>query len=498
MVGGPVEQVVEEIDEAGVRPLQVLDRDDDRQVLGEAFEEHAPAGEQLLACEALRGGNPEQLGQAGEDELPVGRVGYPALEPGAEPFRHDLERVLLADLQARPDHLRQRPVADSLAVAEAVPRVPQHLAREPVDVLEELPRKTGLADAGHAGHEHEAGRAPLGRSVEELLYEPQLVVATGEGRLEHARALRPRRRRHDPSRPKEPDGLGLALEGVFARLAVGDGGRRGRPGGLVDIAATRRGGGLDARGRVHAVADHETLLGRLGRRRTAGHDPDACLQLGPLLASVGRHSRGELKAGAHSPLGVVLLRHRRSPDRHHRVADELLDDAAVTAHDGPGELEVTRQDLAYLLGIAPLGKGREADEVAEQHRDVAQLGRKPAGRANGLGRLLGRARCSAGFRRRARSRTRRRTSRPAGPRYRNSDRREPGHRRTPGNTCLPPCSRPRNPGSASPLLRSTEATTPQAGVHPRRRAQARALTAHRDEGQEPAGAEAPSARRAVS
>ena len=41
----------------------------------------------------------------------------------------------------------------------------------------------------------------------------------------------------------------------------------------------------------------------------------------------------ELEGGADGPLGVVLARDRRAPDGHDRVADELLDGAAVALDD---------------------------------------------------------------------------------------------------------------------------------------------------------------------
>jgi hypothetical protein len=63
------------------------------------------------------------------------------------------------------------------------------------------------------------------------------------------------------------------------------------------------------------------------------------------------------------------VRDRRTPDRHDRVADELLDRAAVAADDVGGELEVPRQRLADLLRVALLGEGGEADQVGEQDRD---------------------------------------------------------------------------------------------------------------------------------
>ena len=87
--------------------------------------------------------------------------------------------------------------------------MPEHVAGEAVDVLEELPGEAGLADAGDAGDEHEAGRVALGRGVEELLHEAQLVVAPDEGRLEDAGALRAGDGRDDPRRLVEADRLAL-------------------------------------------------------------------------------------------------------------------------------------------------------------------------------------------------------------------------------------------------------------------------------------------------
>ena len=95
-----------------------------------------------------------------------------------------------------------------------------------------------------------------------------------------------------------------------------------------------------------------------------------------VLAAVGGDGRDELEAGPDRSLGVVLLGDRGPPDRHDGVADELLDDAPVAADDGAGELEVAREELPHLLRVALLGERREADEVAEQHRDVAKLSRR--------------------------------------------------------------------------------------------------------------------------
>src|SRR5436190_8693872 len=55
------------------------------------------------------------------------------------------------------------------------------------------------------------------------------------------------------------------------------------------------------------------------------------------------------------------------PDRHHRVADELLHRAAVERDQPLAGLEITGEELAYLLRVAPLGKRRETDQVGEEN-----------------------------------------------------------------------------------------------------------------------------------
>src|SRR5207247_103794 len=82
-------------------------------------------------------------------------------------------------------------------------------------------------------------------------------------------------------------------------------------------------------------------------------------------------------------LGVVLAGGRCAPDRHDRVADELLDRAAVAVHDLAGGLVVARQDLAGVFGVSRLGDLRGVDEVREQDRDETSFG----GRSNGRGFL---------------------------------------------------------------------------------------------------------------
>ncbi len=73
-------------------------------------------------------------------------------------------------------------------------------------------------------------------------------------------------------------------------------------------------------------------------------------------------------------LGVVLVRGRSPEERHHRVADELLDSAAE-ALELLAQMRVVRSEQsADVLGVELLGAGGEADEIGEEHRhDLALL-----------------------------------------------------------------------------------------------------------------------------
>ena len=78
---------------------------------------------------------------------------------------------------------------------------------------------------------------------------------------------------------------------------------------------------------------------------------------------------------------------REPEDRHHRVADELLDDAAVALDDRLHALEVAREQRAERLRVDRLAERRRADDVAEEHGyDLALLpaaARRPARRTPG-------------------------------------------------------------------------------------------------------------------
>ena len=131
-----------------------------------------------------------------------------------------------------------------------------------------------------------------------------------------------------------------------------------------------RDGGVD-----EVAGDHPLALGADRHRRLAGEDAGAGAKLGHAdLVAERAHGRDQVERGAHGALGVVLGRGRRTPDGHHRVADELLDRPAVELDQPPAGVEVAREELARVLAVTLLGERREADQIGEQDRDELALG----------------------------------------------------------------------------------------------------------------------------
>ena len=127
---------------------------------------------------------------------------------------------------------------------------------------------------------------------------------------------------------------------------------------------------MESRGGVDEVAgDHPLALGADGDRGLARQNADPDLEIDARLASERRDHVDEIESGSDRALGIVLEGDRGAPHRHHGVADEFLDDAAVPVDDDPGPLEVAVLEVSHRLRVAVGGDGREADEIGEQDRD---------------------------------------------------------------------------------------------------------------------------------
>jgi hypothetical protein len=204
-----------------------------------------------------------------------------------------------------------------------------------------------------------------------LVEDPQqreLVVATDE------RCVRPARQRigtgHDAHERVSREGMDLP-PGVDRPGRPGLDRRSHQPfGRLAEQHLVRLGGLLQPRGHVHRITRDQRLAGP--DHDLAGvHTDPARHPHGPGRVEVAAEldqGRAHLLGGAHRPERVVLVQVGQPEDGHHRVADELLDGAAVPLDSLAHPCVVGRHHAAQHLRVEPVAERRRAHEVAEEHR----------------------------------------------------------------------------------------------------------------------------------
>src|SRR5581483_10830367 len=125
-------------------------------------------------------------------------------------------------------------------------------------------------------------------------------------------------------------------------------------------------GGLQPGRRVDDVAGGHRLA--LGRARVDGDERLAGVDAEPQLDALLLRPVADRERRPDRPLGVVLVRGGRAEERHHRVADELLDRAAEAFELGPQRGLQPLEERGDVLGVERLRARREAREIAEQDR----------------------------------------------------------------------------------------------------------------------------------
>ena len=152
-----------------------------------------------------------------------------------------------------------------------------------------------------------------------------------ERRIEPRRAAHATPLRGDPERLPERHGLALALQRMLAGVGVGDRGLRCPPRRLADEDGARLGGATGSARRC-SRGRPRPCPGRSAPRLTAASPVSTPARAWRAGSSPGI-AVDQLERGPDGPLRVVLVRDGRAPDGHHRVADELLDRAAVALDD---------------------------------------------------------------------------------------------------------------------------------------------------------------------
>ena len=333
----PHGQHLDQVEQARVGPVDVLEHEQRRPVARNALHELARHEEERLAVDFAIDLEAEQQRQV------LDRLGL-RLDRARELLPRDLGRVAVEDARHLLHVLGEGAVGGALAVRDRAPAQRQAALR--VDGARELLGETALADAGRPDHRHEVGPALVADLIPETAEQIELALAPHErsaGKRPFARG------RRSPESEPDLDRLRLSLRDHRRGGRVRDRRARRRMRLAPDEHAVDRRRRLETRGRVDDVADDHRLAvlgtGVEVDDRLAGVDREASLEVELLVGVVHQLELvADRERGANGPLGVVAVRDRRAEDAEHRVADELLDPAAVPLDLRPNPLVVRRQE----------------------------------------------------------------------------------------------------------------------------------------------------------
>ena len=351
----PVDEVIDEVEQTVVGPMEILEDQHERPALRERFEEAPPGGEGLrlaLAFQVRLAGDSDQRPQVRLDPAHLVRLFEDVFGRGPELRAGLFRRVGLEDSRLPFHHLGQCPERHPLAVRQRPALPPRDQLEVRVDHPEELEYESALADSRDADQRDELGPPLLPRSRQRRGKSHELVLPSDQRRGGPVLDVHPVQR----TPLDDPEGrhrFGLAFR--LHRLGVfeGDGALGRAVGRLVDQDAVGGGGGLQAGCCVDDVAGGHALP-RLRARvqrdeRLARGDPDPHLEVARFLGPLA-----DCKRGTDGALRVVLVRDRRAEERHHRVADELLDGPAVPLELVPQALVIRTEDGLHVLRVERL------------------------------------------------------------------------------------------------------------------------------------------------
>ncbi len=383
--------MVDEVEQPVVRPVQILEGENERMARGERLEEAPPGGERLAAPVAadLLAAQADERAQVALDPGRLSGVFDRCLDGGAELGFGILGGVRRQDLRPALDHFPKRPEGHALAVRQAPAHLPDQLVGIGGGLAPELVEKPALPDSGLTHEGDELDGALLLRPGERASEGLELLRAAHE---RPAAALERFRVRLLLGRDRFPDRkrLRLPLRLHRLRLPVFDRVLRRRMRRPVHKDPVHRRRRLEPRRPVEDVAGgHPLPLARTRPQRDNGlprRHRDPHVQVQPRIGRIALRDRfSDRKRRPHATLRVVLVRRRRAEERDHGIADELL-------HRSPEALQLRAQtrvvrseELPHVLRIELPRPPREVDQIGEQDRDDLALLRlrlpRPARRA---------------------------------------------------------------------------------------------------------------------
>ena len=356
---------LEEVECVAPGPMGVLDDPEVAAIPGQRGEPVEPGAEPGLAVDRAW---PVDRGRPGEG---TECLGDDRRSPGGQPARDQPRQEGRRGRARRRARRSLRTVADRL-VDSAPDERRSMLAASPRELLEE-PR---LAGPGRRNDEPSFRRPGRSRPVEGSQQRRQLGV-TAEGRrteIAHGRLARADRQRTDRD-------LGADRIRLCPELQVTTGPSSIAPATASAVASDRstaRGRrGLQARGGVDRVAGQSAdIRAGVSVDDFAGRDAHPDGDHAGLEAELGVEpldGRRDREPTAGGPLSVVVKRRRDAEGCHGRVADELLEHAAVALHGLADRREVAVLDCRHVLGVETLGERGEPDQIGEQDADDPPL-----------------------------------------------------------------------------------------------------------------------------
>jgi len=361
-----------------VDPVRVLEQHENGLAPGERQElrdEHlqrpalALLGREVGRRIARRRGDREQVG-----EQRHGVRGRPRLGQGLQLLQPHLGGIVRPDaggVEQLGDHGVERAVA---VIGRALVADRQVLAV--VHIVAQHLRDPRLAHARVGGQQHDLALAGP-RGVPALPEQGDLRLAADD-REQHApvHGLEPRTRVALPEHAPHAGGPGDAFEVVQAEIVQDEQLAQEPPRLRSDHDAIHRRCRLQPRGQVHDLARddglaHPAVLDHLAEERGAAGDRDPYGHEPAARRCDLPDAAGDRQCSADSTFRGVLVGARVAEEGEDGIAHEAVEEAVEAADRARDAVLELADDPGHLLGIeTPRQLGR-ADQVAQQHRDLA-------------------------------------------------------------------------------------------------------------------------------